>query len=69
MLPVRDQQTALEEFQSLPPIAPGELIGFGKDTASRPGIHSTVCSKISAGSANGSGRTCAPMPCYFVPGT
>lgn len=30
MLPVRDQQTTLEEFQSLPPIAPGELIGLWK---------------------------------------
>ena len=30
MLPVKDQQTALEEFGSLPPIAPRELVGLWK---------------------------------------
>lgn len=30
MLPVKDQQTALEEFRSLPPIAPRELVGLWK---------------------------------------
>lgn len=31
MLPVKDQQTALEEFRSLPPIAPRELVGLWKE--------------------------------------
>ena len=30
MLPVKDQHTALEEFGSLPPIAPRELVGLWK---------------------------------------
>jgi hypothetical protein len=30
MLPVKDQQTALEEFRSLPPIAPRELVALWK---------------------------------------
>ncbi|APG87422.1 DUF4334 domain-containing protein [Sinorhizobium americanum] len=30
MLPVKNQQTALEEFRSMPPIAPREMVGLWK---------------------------------------